>query len=101
ERDFETSDDAVTCCDRRREDFYTDLIVPGSRFLHLFELKNFWWSIVCADYGFHSGLLSPSRLLLDALDHPAPRLPLEIAFCQILSSLSIKARTSGTILPNP
>lgn len=38
--------------------FYQDFILPGSRFVHFFELKNIRGSILCVNNRFHLGVLS-------------------------------------------
>src|SRR4030042_1162114 len=50
---FRFSKSAVRSIYSRRMYFYKDLVIFGSWFLYLFELKNFWRAIFCIYYRFH------------------------------------------------
>jgi hypothetical protein len=52
-------------------DFYQDVIVPGNRFFHLFQLKNFQRPVFCAYSCFHTispGLISALQVLARSLE---------------------------------
>src|SRR5207244_6585349 len=70
---IETSEFTVPRCYCRRIDSYQHFIVLGSRFLYLFELKNFRRPIFCAYNRSHLGIPNQACLLTERLKESLKR----------------------------